>query len=182
MKQILMIVLIFCLYLQCKHKTSNINKREIFVKDTIRTILPTEMDSLNIFFTKNKFDSYMLHIDRKKYLLLDLNNNETYNINIMRDSIDKYIVDLFINEKVPIVRKVNVVDEIISTDYNSMSISKYYKNKPNNIYHINFGDEHTEVEFSESFNKFNNLLFFISYSPKNMEERLKVIERWKETR
>ena len=100
----------------------------------------------------------------------------------MQDSIDKYIGDLFIDEKIPIIIKENVIKDIISTDFNSMSISKYYNNKPNNTYDINLGDEHTEVEFSESFNKFLNILFFISYSPEDIEQRLKITERWNEKR
>lgn len=154
------------MFFNCKNEKNIDSKVDNFIiydsikKLKIESVLPEEIDSLNIFFTKNRFDYYILHIDKEEYVLLDLNNNKKYNVNMMQDSIDKYIVDLFIDEKIPIIKKKNVIDDRISTDYNSMSISKYYNNKPNNTYDINFGDEHTEIEFSESFNKFTNILFF----------------------
>jgi len=175
------------LFFNCKNEKSIDSKVDNLIiydsseKEKIETVLPEEIDSLNIFFTKNRFDYYILHIDKEEYVLLDLNNNKKYNVNMMQDSIDKYIVDLFIDEKIPIIKKKNVIDDRISTDYNSMSISKYYNNKPNNTYDINFGDEHTEIEFSESFNKFTNILFFITYSPENIEKRIETIERWRES-
>jgi|GEM_PF-4522919 len=182
------IIFFLMLLFNCNEKKSIDRKGENIIvydsnkKNITESTLPEEMDSINIFFTKNRFDYYILHIDKKEYVLLNLNNNKTYNVNIMQDSIDKYIGDLFIDEKIPIIIKENVIKDIISTDFNSMSISKYYNNKPNNTYDINLGDEHTEVEFSESFNKFLNILFFISYSPEDIEQRLKITERWNEKR
>ena len=181
------IIFFSLLFFNCKNEKSIDSKVDNLIiydsskKEKIETVLPEEIDSLNIFFTKNRFDYYILHINKEEYVLLDLNNNKTYNVNIMQDSIDEYLVDLFIDEKVPIIMEKVKDGKIRFTDYNSMSVSLYYNNRPRKFFDIDFGDEYTKVKFSDDFGSFHNQLFFITYSPENLKERIETIERWRES-
>lgn len=181
------IPLFLTLLFSCKNE-KNIDSKKVNVIENdsvqnvkIETILPKEVDSLNIFFTRNRFDYYMLHINKSDYLLLDLDNKKTYNVNIMKDSLDKFLIDLFVDEKKPIeIEKIKIQDGTIKyADFNSMSVSIYYNNRPNKFFEIDFGNERTEVTFSSHFNKFYDQLCFITTSPENIEERIKIVKHWR---
>ena len=178
------IPLFLTLFFSCKNE-KNIDSKKVNVIENdsvqnvkIETILPQEVDSLNIFFTRNRFDYYMLHINKSDYLLLDLDNKKTYNVNIMKDSLDKFLTDLFIDEKKTIeIERIKFQDGTIKyADFNSMSVSLYYK-----FFEIDFGNETTEVTFSNDFNKFYDQLYFITTSPENLEKRLSKIEQFRES-
>ena len=166
-------------FISCKNE-KHIDIIDDYIQNKkIETVLPQEIDSLNVFFTRNRFDYYMLHINKSEYLLLDLNNKKTYNVNIMKDSLDHYLVDLFIDEKTPAIIERVKDGKIRYTDYNSMSVSVYYNNRPNKFFDIDFGDEFTQVKFSDALGSLDSNLYFITYSPENIEERLKTIEHFR---
>lgn len=175
--------LIFCFtifLISCKNE--KIKEKEIKVqKDTIEniqnnkitTILPTDIDSINVLFTRDRFFDYTLHVNKSEYLLLDKSQSKTYNLNILKDSLDKYLVDLFINENAPIILEKIKKNEVISSkEKNTMSITLYYTNATTKDFYINFKDDDFDYKYSKTFINFNNLLSFVWKAPENLEKRL----------
>lgn len=88
------IFLISCKNEKIKEKEINVQKDiiENLQNNKITTILPTDIDSINVLFTRDRFFDYTLHVNKSEYLLLDKSQSKTYNLNILKDSLDKYLV------------------------------------------------------------------------------------------
>ncbi|WCM41743.1 hypothetical protein MG290_12440 [Flavobacterium sp. CBA20B-1] len=186
MKRIFPILFFFSIFCNC-NKELQINKDDIIVTHNLTvndsvSNLPKELDSINISFSINKFEEFILHIDKTDYILHDLNNSKWYNVNVMKDSLDKYIPDLFIYEKIKPIITISQSDYIRSEKYSRMGVYKYFNNQPNIHYEISVKGENVNVEFSREFIQFNSLLFFISKSPSDIENRLDILKRFKKNR
>lgn len=157
----------------------NLDKTNIDKNETqLISNLPNEVDSINISFSTDRFNSYLLHITKDDYILRDFQTKESFNVNFIKDSLSKYIYDIFIYEKVNPIVKTSNSNYILSENYHSLTVSKYFNDKTIKSYDMSVKDISVNVEFSNEYNKLNRFLLFMGKSPKNIKERLNTIQRF----
>ena len=176
-------MILFCVFSCGKKKQEEIENKITFDNDLVRNSvsnLPEEIDSINIFFEISGYKNFALHIDKANYILRDLNNTKSYDVSLLKDSLNQYVNDLFVSEKVQPIIQISKSNYIHSEKYSSTSVIKYLNNKPDVHYNIVFEDQNVDVEFSKEYISLKELLFFISYSPTDIERRLNVVRRFRE--